>query len=449
MSKFKVLERQGQIGIRCKLGSGESINSNEVMYFQQTSIRGIMQPTVEGSSSLIYIGAQGVPLSRFLKHIISKEHYFMIASQLVEIYKTARMNGLDPNWLVLDPDFIVINENSGEMSFIHSAIITTAQINDGFIACFNRIANATSFVTQEDYNAVGEFLKFVNSQGSFSVNEIDSYIANAAPATYNSIPHHAYTEPAAPAPAAEPAPVQAAAPDYEAFARPVETEPQPEIGSFSAAVAEPTSQPVPEPVPQAVAEPTSQPVPEPVPQAVAEPTSQPVPEPVPQAVAEPTSQPVPEPVSQAVAEPTSQPAPEPVPQAVAESTSQPVPEPVPQAVAEPTSQPAPEPVPVKAPEPVFTAKLIRHSNGEEILINKAVFRIGKERAKVDYCITDNKTVSRVHATIFTRNGDCFAADNNSTNRTFINGNPIPVQTEMPLRSGDVLKFSNEEFDFIG
>ena len=136
-------------------------------------------------------------------------------------------------------------------------------------------------------------------------------------------------------------------------------------------------------------------------------------------------------------------------------------EPAPAALAEPTEPTAPvEPEkpaasekpaaePEKAPEPVYTAKLVRRSNGEEILISKPVFRIGKERAKVDYCITDNNTVSRVHATILVKDGKCFATDNNSTNRTFINGNPVPVQTEMPLSSGDVLKFSNEEFDFIG
>ena len=202
MSKFKVLESQGQIGIRCKLGSGEQINSNEVMYFSQNAIRGIMQPTVESSSVLMYVGAQGVPLSRFLKHIISKQHFFMIAAQLVELYKTAKMKGLDPNWLVLDPDFIVINETTGEMTFIHSAIFTSVPVNDGFIACFNRIANATSFTTQEDYNAVGEFLRFVNGLGGFSVNEVDNYIKNADPATYAAIPHKDYTEPVQQQPAA-------------------------------------------------------------------------------------------------------------------------------------------------------------------------------------------------------------------------------------------------------
>ena len=58
-------------------------------------------------------------------------------------------------------------------------------------------------------------------------------------------------------------------------------------------------------------------------------------------------------------------------------------------------------------------------------------------------------MSRVHATLYVRGGECFVQDNNSTNRTFVNGEPIAVQTEIKLKKGDVLKLSNEEFDFIG
>ena len=419
MSKFKVLERQGQIGIRCKLGSGEQINSNEVMYFSQNAIRGIMQPTVESSSALVYIGAQGVPLSRFLKHIISKEHYFMIAAQLVEIYKTAKLKGLDPNWLVLDPDYIVINESSGEMSFIHSAIFTNSAVNDGFLACFNRIANATSFTTQEDYNAVGEFLKFINAKGVFAVNEVDEYLKSAAPATYAAIPHQDYKEPAAPqqtaseAPAAPVQPVEQPVPEEKTDAEPVQ--------------------------PKAVAE-----AEKPEDTAANEPEQSAPANAEELAAAEETVQPEAEkPECVVTAEPalnvTSEEAPaQPEPAALNEKTAPVEPE-------KPVTPAEPE----KATEPVYTAKLVRRSNDEEIVISKPIFRIGKERAKVDYCITDNNTVSRVHATILIKDGKCYLTDNNSTNRTFINGNPVPVQTEMPLSNGDVLKFSNEEFGFIG
>ncbi|MBO7473278.1 MAG: FHA domain-containing protein [Ruminococcus sp.] len=91
--------------------------------------------------------------------------------------------------------------------------------------------------------------------------------------------------------------------------------------------------------------------------------------------------------------------------------------------------------------------LTRRSTGVTVNIDKPVFRIGKERSRVDFCVTENRTVSRLHATIYTRSGSCFIEDNNSTNKTYINGTPLIPEREIKLKSGDVLKLSNEEFDF--
>ena len=92
--------------------------------------------------------------------------------------------------------------------------------------------------------------------------------------------------------------------------------------------------------------------------------------------------------------------------------------------------------------------LTRRSTGVTVNISKPVFRIGKERDRVDFCITENRTVSRVHATIYTRDGSCFIEDNNSTNKTYINGTPLLPEREIKLKNGDVLTLSNEDFDFV-
>ncbi|MBO4523988.1 MAG: FHA domain-containing protein [Ruminococcus sp.] len=91
--------------------------------------------------------------------------------------------------------------------------------------------------------------------------------------------------------------------------------------------------------------------------------------------------------------------------------------------------------------------LTRRSTGVSVNIDRPVFRIGKERDRVDFCITENRTVSRHHATIYCRDGSCFIEDNNSTNKTYINGTPIIPEREIKLKDGDVIKLSNEEFDF--
>ena len=93
--------------------------------------------------------------------------------------------------------------------------------------------------------------------------------------------------------------------------------------------------------------------------------------------------------------------------------------------------------------------MLRKRNNERISINKSEFAIGKERRRVDYCISDNNSVSRVHAKIRVRNGRCYIVDLGSTNCTYVNGNKLGVNQEVVLSPGDTIKISDEEFNFIG
>lgn len=94
-----------------------------------------------------------------------------------------------------------------------------------------------------------------------------------------------------------------------------------------------------------------------------------------------------------------------------------------------------------------SATIIRRKNGESATIVKPNYTIGKERAKVDFCIPDNNSISRTHARIVCRGGVYYLVDNNSTNYTFVNGNKITAGQEVKLNSGDKIKFADEEFDF--
>ena len=91
--------------------------------------------------------------------------------------------------------------------------------------------------------------------------------------------------------------------------------------------------------------------------------------------------------------------------------------------------------------------IYRILTNETIIINKPVFRIGKERSYVDYFVNNNNAVSRSHADIVTRGTRCFVVDLNSKNRTYINGQVLPIKCEIEIFDGDHLKLGNEEFVF--
>ncbi|MBR3771093.1 MAG: FHA domain-containing protein [Clostridium sp.] len=90
----------------------------------------------------------------------------------------------------------------------------------------------------------------------------------------------------------------------------------------------------------------------------------------------------------------------------------------------------------------------RLKTNEQIMIDKQVFKLGKERTFVDYCIVDNPTVSRSHANIVFEDDEYYIIDMNSKNHTYVNGRMIPSGTKIKLIHGSRIKLSNEEFEFF-
>lgn len=102
---------------------------------------------------------------------------------------------------------------------------------------------------------------------------------------------------------------------------------------------------------------------------------------------------------------------------------------------------------IQNPAQMTSAYLIRKKTGEKILLNKPVFRMGKERSYVDYFIGDNTAISRSHANIITRDGKYFVVDTNSTNHTFVDGEMLQCNVETEISHGSVVRLANEDFEF--
>lgn len=91
--------------------------------------------------------------------------------------------------------------------------------------------------------------------------------------------------------------------------------------------------------------------------------------------------------------------------------------------------------------------LIRKKNQEKIEICGNIFKIGKDKKYVDYCITDNPAISKSHADIVKQGNTYFLLDQHSLNATLLNGRKIPPKELVPLHVGDSIVFADEQFDF--
>ncbi|MBR2401424.1 MAG: FHA domain-containing protein [Lachnospiraceae bacterium] len=92
------------------------------------------------------------------------------------------------------------------------------------------------------------------------------------------------------------------------------------------------------------------------------------------------------------------------------------------------------------------AKLYRRRSMQEYEIHGYEFKVGKN-TMADCCITDNKAISRTHATILQRGMEYVIRDENSTNRTYLNERMLEPGREELLQSGDVIRLADEEFNF--
>lgn len=102
---------------------------------------------------------------------------------------------------------------------------------------------------------------------------------------------------------------------------------------------------------------------------------------------------------------------------------------------------------VLSAQAVPTATLKRMSSGETAIINKARYVLGKEKRKVDFCVSNNSSISRIHAVVIYDNGAFYIEDQNATNFTFVNGNKVNPGQRVKINNGDKIKLSDEEFEF--
>lgn len=93
------------------------------------------------------------------------------------------------------------------------------------------------------------------------------------------------------------------------------------------------------------------------------------------------------------------------------------------------------------------AYLIRMRTGERIVITGREFLIGKDPSQTDYCIKGNSAISRVHAVIINTGLGYDIADKNATNGTFVNNVKVAAFQKATLKSGDILRLADEDFEF--
>ena len=383
----------------------------------------------EGQRTFVYQIGERMQMTEFLKKEINKKQMLTLLYNVLSALETFGMNMISLSYVAKDIQYIFVNPETLEVSFIVAAVdkeITDLNEVRDFVKAI--ICDATYFEMDRD-NYVARLISFTNRRGTFSISDMKKYVDNLLLDMGIHIEEEKKQEVKENKTAADKVSRVGVMQNQAKMSQPVSpmSNGQPMPGR---PMPMPNGQPMPgRPMPM----PNGQPMPgRPMPM----PNGQPMPNrPMPMQMG-PDGKPIVPPVSPmngAAPMPEKKPEAAPVP---------PMPEKKPEAAPVP---PMPEQK-TDAPKPQAPVPyLLRTATNEKIYINKPEFAIGRSATKADYTVTDNSDVSRIHCIIERKNGVSYIKDNQSTNGTYVNGKNIAGQENVFLTNNAKVSLGDEEF----
>lgn len=395
--KFKAKAKDCQLLVKVKASFGETIDEKELERFSRVFLRGFLKPKLVKKNRIEYTGPVGISLYERLKKPVTKRDFLFILEQVVVAAQKLQANNMGMNNLIMNLQYVYINEVTKEVQFIYIPT-TTGQQNMNLIEFIESIAYSVKPADEKDNEFVSRFVYFFKAMKPFDINKIEAFVAKEDRSVVNTIKkqnagqsgfmtnkqqhyYEHYDKEKNAGDGDEPTgllsknedddPTGLLVEDDDPTGLLVEGEDDDATGLLGDDDDEATG------------------------------------------------------LLKNVDDDDE-------PTGLLTSSGD---------EDEATGLLVENNANVRFPT------LYRVLTEETISINKPVYRLGKERSYVDYFVTNNIAVSRSHADIITRGNKYFVKDLNSKNRTYINDQELPIHMEVEIRDGDRLKLGNEEFIF--
>ncbi len=451
--------RDGRTVIEYQIQQGEMMDGLVLKQCKEGTLSGIlpMGAAYEDGHNYMYAYVDDrESMDQALKDVVTRKQILVSFENIVSAMAQMEEKGINLNYVVLDTRYIYQKEQAG-VEIICMPGKLAAELDTDMITAFfrNILANAV-YLNSEDGDYVAKLLSALNREFELKsfLRQIHGLMMDAGISIEEEKPAPVVEpEPVAveSAPVVEPEPVAVeVAPVVEP--EPVAVEPAPVVEPEPVAV---EVAPVVEPEPVAV-----EPAPVVEPELVAVEVA-PVVEPTPIADEAPTEVPLTvqaapvgnvTPVASAQVAPTGviqedeiefEPMPEEMSAKIERMNGQTV------GLQSPEAQQPTMPQPAAPQQPIMQAvphpHLVRVKTGETISLTGDIFVIGKSQTGVDYTITGNSAISRVHCTIIRHNGAYYIRDEHSTNATYVNGDQVLPGNQVLLTNNCKVHMADEEF----
>lgn len=174
--KIKTKKKDCHLLFKVKTAFGESIDEKELDRFSRFYLRGFLKPRLIKKNQIEYTGPTGVSLIEYLKRPLSKRDFLLIIEQIVAAVQKLQANSLPLNNLLMNIQYVYINEVTKEVQFIYVPIAPSS--NGNMIELIESIVYSINPTPEEsDKDFVSRFIYFFRGLKPFNINVIEKYIA--------------------------------------------------------------------------------------------------------------------------------------------------------------------------------------------------------------------------------------------------------------------------------
>lgn len=383
--KFKARAKDCQLLVKAKASFGETIDDKELDRFSRVFLRGFLKPKLVKKNVIEYTGPVGISLYERLKRPVTKREFLFILEQIVVAVQKLQANNMGLNNLVMNLQYVYINEITKEVQFIYIPTVTGQQ-NMNLIEFIEAITYSVNPADEKDNDFVSRFIYFFKAMKPFDINKVEAFVAKEDRSVVNTIKKQNAGQSGFM--------TNKQQHYYDHYDKKKATDAGDEPTGLLTDDDDPTGLLVEGGDDDATG---------------------------------------------LLANDDDE--------ATGLLSSNDDDEDATGLLTDVDDGDEATGLLVENNANIRFPTLYRVLTEETISINKPVFRLGKERSYVDYFVTNNIAVSRSHADIITRGNKYFVKDLNSKNRTYINNQELPIHMEVEIHDGDTLKLGNEEFIF--
>lgn len=186
MAKIKIKTSKDTITVKCKLEKYEGIDARDIKIFEKSLLRGLVRPCIEEDTKISYTIGSGYSLEEFLSAGITKNDFFLILVQTLEMIKKVEQNSFNVHNLMLNLKDVYINKVTKEVNFVYLPIVNCGKTVNLFSFVYDLLYTSV-FEWQENIAEVNELALFIHGMSYFSAEDIEEYILQIYPEVYKQV----------------------------------------------------------------------------------------------------------------------------------------------------------------------------------------------------------------------------------------------------------------------